>query len=152
MHWLRTLASERAGDQPHLQDDLVQEAAIAIWSVLQKRPDAPRPYLVATAKNAMANLLRGGHTTGAPSRQGRKDASSAQDYAEPPDHPSPESEDWSHVRAAVRSLPLDERQILWDKFWCDRTWAQVAHDHGTRENRLIWRWTNHIKPKLEAAL
>ena len=45
---------------PDRWEDLQQEIALALWQVLQKRPDAPINYLVPVANNAASKYLSRG--------------------------------------------------------------------------------------------
>lgn len=139
MNWLRRLANER-----HLGDDAVQEAALAIWSVLQKRPDAPNSYLVGVAKRQMASVACGRAFTGHAPMRGREDASRHS-------RPLADTEDFvglgdeygrSEVRAAVKSLSPRDREIVVSHFWEGRPFTKPG-----------WaRWSAHIKPQLRYAL
>lgn len=51
-----------------LAEDAVQEARIAVWGILERRPDVADSYLYATATKAALSLLTGRKATGAPER------------------------------------------------------------------------------------
>ena len=57
---VRYLAWSWSRDTPAAQEDLEQVARLAIWEELRRRPDAPDPHLLATAKEAIwRERLRG---------------------------------------------------------------------------------------------
>ena len=161
------IAAERTRTRPDLFDDACQEGRIAVWQAETKRPDAPRAYLTAAARNGVANHLRGRGCFGAPSRQGR---------AEPLDHADsihvdedteetlalledPEASlaldraEIALARAEVRSAvaaiedPTD-REIVYRRFWLDETWPEVAVAMGRKTEAIRRRFVDHLAPAL----
>lgn len=72
--WCYAVANDRARSQPNLIDDAAQEGMIGFWTAWQHRP-GNLSYAKAAAYNRIVGLLTGhASPTGAPSRQGRRQA------------------------------------------------------------------------------
>lgn len=150
--WLRVVASERCQGRSEFFDDCVQEGAIVIWQVLQRWPDAPRAYITGAVQKRMAGVLRGDPLIGQPTHQGKRDASSAAVEADVPDAEVPPPGDWSDVREAVYTLSENDRQLVFDRFWLDREWKDVAKARGLSSHRVQVKWRDQIRPALREAL
>lgn len=150
--WLRVLAGDRCQGRPEMFDDLVQEGAIVIWQVLDRWPEAPRAYVTGAVKKRMAGVLRGDRLIGEPGHQGKKDASDSTVTSDIPESEAPTRGDWGDVRHAVCSLPESDRELVFDRFWLDLSWADVASHQGLSSGRVECKWRDQIRPVLREAL
>lgn len=168
---LGIVAAERTHERPDLFDDVRQEALIRAWEVERDAPEAPREYVLAAARNAATDAVRGRPGFGESGRRGWQDA---HDVAGPltvdDDHDvdtvapladasaarALEEADLADVceavRTAVRELPAADRNAVFLRFWQGMTWPQVAAelDRGTNATRV--RFERHIAPTLRASL
>ena len=140
--WIVRVAKNMTVTQPNITDDLAQEGRIAAWSAWNgKNQPGNVGYAKGAARRRMMQVVMGKRRM-LGSENGREKIVVEESVEEIPETPVAPPEYYGHVRAAVRSLPLDERLIVWDRFWCDRTWDKNAGK----------RWRRTIKPKLEAVL
>lgn len=161
------IASERVRGQNNLFDDAVQEGLIAVWKVLQQRPDAPKAYLAGAARHGVNNLLRGRSQTGQPSRQGRQDAHDKAAWL--PDNPDDDQEfpvpstdggmpevELVDVRALVRAevggLAERDREQVYLRFWEGLTSREISARLGVPRGTIESGWVTRIRPALRVQL
>lgn len=169
---LAVIARERTAARPDLYDDALQEGMIRAWSVEQEKPDAPREYVLAAARNAIGDVARGRPALGAASHRGRQDAA---DTAIPLVQRDPDGEEaeldvedasaalamrqaesaaarWD-IAAAVASLPVgSDIELVARRFWGDQDYRSIAADMGVKHTALERRWAGHIRPHLREHL
>lgn len=168
---LGIIAAERTADRPDLFDDVRQEALIRAWEVERDKPEAPREYVLAAARRAAADVLRGRPAFGEESHRGRQDA---HDTAGPltvsedddVDEVAPLADRSAEralaeadlvdvreaVRGAVRALPEDDREAVFLRFWHGMTWPEIAATQGRGTNATRVRFEKHTAPTLREAL
>jgi RNA polymerase sigma factor (sigma-70 family) len=168
---IQIIAAERTKGRPELFEDAVQEGMIRAWMVEAKKPDAPREYVLAAARNGVADLVRGRRAFGAPSHQGRQDAMSGwQPFVVDDDYDEDETLDLTDagaelateqalmaahradVSSAVATLPDGDADLVLRRFWLDQTYPDVAKAVGTTVAALQRRFVNHIRPALRERL
>lgn len=160
---IRKIARERTHPQPWLFEDTLQEARIAVWKMLDTHPDA-EPWLIGvTARRAAINATAVGTMTGAPKRSigtGHRTierlgitSTSYEKLAEALAEsgaklPAPyttgdfsatvvERED---VRRALQLLDPVDRELVFDRFWRELTWAELAELRGVTAGAVHCRW------------
>lgn len=165
------IAAERTGERASRYDDARQEGLIRAWLVEQERPDAPREYVLAAARRGVADTLRGRASFGAASHRGRQDAA---DSATPFSQNEERDDDTllslvdmasvtalegaetadvgSMLRRIISRLPEADRSVIFDRFWRDMTWAEVAASRGRSANAVRVRFHNHIAAAIRTEL
>lgn len=167
---LGIVAAERTTARPDLFDDARQEGLIRAWEVEAAKPDAPREYVLAAAKRAIGDVLRGRPMTGEEGRRGWQDAA---DYAGPlvaadddedtlaalADPTAADALDRAEaclhleeVRAAVLALGVDDLAIVTARFVDEMSWPEAARHLGRKPEAVRRRFVDHIAPRLRADL
>lgn len=146
-----------------LAEDAVQEARIAVWGVLEKRPDAPDSYLYAVATKAALSLLTGRKATGAPERSKMsgspvRNASLDRlmddpeiDYEPPTVSFEEEATLELAVRDAVANLEPRDQTLLHLRFWEGYTESAAAKILGYSRATAYNRWAA-VQPVLAERL
>lgn len=157
--------SERNQDV-NLREDLIQEARITVWKVLEKRPDAPGAYIHASTAKRIAEVLRGGTMTGQPTNQGkprdpirRKDRDSFDDPeflvgASAPDVLGAVEMAYheGQILDAIRALPPRYQEYVILRFWAGWTPGELAPVIGVKATNQARMWKEAIRPVLAERL
>lgn len=141
------IARERTRGNPDNYEDAFQEGMIHAWQALVARPDAPRAYIVAAARNGVTSVSMGRAPTGKPSTQGKAEVQrvliedfSAVDQALDP---------WNavdmriDVEALMEKWSAEQRMLTFLVFQQGMTlleasaWMGKAPQWGEREMRFI---------------
>lgn len=155
------IARERTRGFPDKYDDALQEGMICAWQVLQKRPDAPRAYVIAAARNGVTSSSLGRAPFGkAPMRGSRQvDAFPFCALSSVDGEDSEEErlnrlanlaqDPWNavdtkmDVEAAMEQWSAEQRKLAYLVFYCDMTmaeasaWLGKAPQWGEREMRYL---------------
>lgn len=144
------------------RDDVMQEARIAVWRAIDKKPADMRTYLIGTIKRRTTSAVTRQDWTGRPSRQGKQtpDALSA---AEPLETALLlaagdllEAVEWAYHRGevldALSRLPLPQREYVYMRFWLGMTEAEIAAVKDTTKARENALWNRTIRPTLAQSL
>lgn len=152
-------------------DEARQEGLIHAWEAETARPDAPREYLVAAARNGIIGAVTGRKPFGAPSRQGRaeplNDARPFTFDEETGEDTEASVEDLraahlfhlaeiaparKEVRDRVGYLSDADRDLVRRRFWQGQTWPEIAVATGKRTEAVRRRFVDHIAPVLAGDL
>ena len=159
---LRIIVSERTTDYA-----LLNEGRITIWEVLQKRPDAPSPYLTAAMKQRVIEVLSRGKFTGMPSQRGKPSVDplrrSDRDSFDDPDFgaefAAADSLDTvllayheGEILRAINELPQKHKEYVILRFWGGYTNTEIAAIQNVKAGNMARTWTEVIRPRLEEAL
>lgn len=142
------IAKERTRSWPDKHDDAVQEGMIAAWQVLQKRPDAPRSYVVGAIRNRVTASSMGRASFGKPPMRGRQqvDAMLLDDLSsvdEDTVDPWQAVDTAMDVQAAMELWSSEQRKLAFLVFYQDMTlaeasaWLGKAPQWAEREMRYI---------------
>lgn len=168
---LGIIAAERTKDRPDLFEEVRQEAMIRAWEVETAKPEAPREYVLAAARRAANDVLRGRPRFGEEGRRGWQDA---HDVAGPLTFGEDDSEDEAltlqddaarvaleHAEAsdlrdavsrAVSRLSEDDRDLVVRRFYLEQTWPEIASTRGRSANAVRVYFDTHLAPLLREAL
>lgn len=168
------IAREHTASNPSAYEDARQEGMIHAWQAAEDRPDAPREYLVAAARNGIIGSVMGRSPFGAPSHQGRAEPlDSAQPFAydeETGEDESTSLEDRSvayllhlaeiapareEIRAVIRDadyLTDADRAVILRRFWREQTWPEIAVATDKRTEAVRRRFVDVLAPLLAADL
>jgi DNA-directed RNA polymerase specialized sigma24 family protein len=148
--WTATIVN-KLGVPEHEIDDYHQEALIAQWQ---------RPEITRAPKLRILDLYRGERYTGSTGAQGSKSVP-ATPYGD-----SPDSFDDSGVeidmlqgltvqavRDAVKTLPEKYREVIFYRFYLDKSWSETAKIVGYSSRQTVETlFKQRIAPKLREAL
>lgn len=154
-------AAERHSD-PNDWQDLLNEARITIWEVLNRRPDAPPAYIHAATRQRLTEVATRGVWFGMEGHRGkaidpirRKDRDSFDDPDFAIEATSPDVFDaveWGYhegeILQAIRALPERYQRYVVLRFWGGLTPAELAPVMGVKSTNLARMWTDSIKPVL----
>jgi RNA polymerase sigma factor (sigma-70 family) len=146
-----------------LAEDAVQEARIAVWGVMEKRPDVADSYLYAVATKAALSLLTGRKATGAPERT--KMSGSPVSNASLDDLMDAEESSWEpptttwedatalelSVQDALADLEPRDQALIHLRFWEGHPESTAAKMLGYSRARAYQRWQS-IRPVLAERL
>ena len=158
------IAREATAGRPGDYDDVRQEGLIAAWQAATARPDAPREYLVAAARNGIKSLLRGRKAFGAHGRRGLDPSTSSLDALTDSEESAWDAPDdraltaFDRVEALdefedmVRVLPTAYQEIVRLRELDDLEWSEVAQRTGRANGSSVSKtWKTYIQPLLQAA-
>jgi len=169
---LRGVARRQAGARVDLADDLAQEARIAVWRALEKRPDVEDAYLIAAAYSATTKVATGRSMTGAPSRKGKRadvldvehdsldftydDGDPIIDVPDPTSLEALNAVEWHchapEVAAVLTTLPEHDRAYVIGVFYLGMTGKDVAAHLGVPYSSMHRRFKTFTTPALSTAL
>lgn len=144
-----------------LAEDAVQEARIAVWGVMEARPDVADSYLFAVATKAALSLLTGRKATGAPARTKMSGSpvksDSLDDLLDQPEYvpPSTTWEDATALELSVQDALADleprDQALLHLRFWEGYTETAAAKRLGFSRATAYNRWAA-VQPVLAERL
>ena len=151
-------------------DDVLQEGRIVQFTVLTKRPDAPRPYVSAAMSQRIVEVLTRGTWTGMETHRGRstdplrrplKERESVDDERLQLDQVV-DSGDWvehallgyhqGQIAQALDELTFTQKEAVVLRFWGGWTNAEIAARQGISKAEVERQWRGRIKPQLIEAL
>lgn len=169
--WIRTVASSYAKGDPDLTEEYFQEAWIAVWGALEKRPDASDTHLKMQARKRLNNCYSRGDRTGKP-----RAAHSTKVRTVPVDDESPIWEaaltvqpvtpDLSYhedaIVRAINDLSPSKREYIYLRFWKDYDAPALTRHFGydpvslwsrpkTGAKALLREELGHLSPGMELA-
>jgi RNA polymerase sigma-70 factor (ECF subfamily) len=117
-------------------EDVVQEAFVRYWRHQRDLPGEPMALLVTSARRAAFDLAR------RESRRARRDEFGGEPETESPYfRPSLEVDERREaVEAAIRQLPLEQREVLVLKIWGELTFQQIASELQIPPNTAASRY------------
>ena len=154
-------AAERGARGPEW-DDLLQEARIAIWRVLETRPGTSGAYINASAGKRITEVLTRGVWFGMEGHRGRpidpirrKQRDSLDDPDLAFEASSPDVIDSvmlayheGEILAALEALPPRHRAYVVLRFWGGLTHAEMADELGVKPGNMSRMWSESIRPVL----
>lgn len=149
-----------------IRDDLIQEARIKIWQILQERPDAVTGLLSVATKYRIRELVqRGQKWTGMKGRQGLERDPLRREWTTTDDEEWPlliEAADvlsgvemaYHHgeILDAIRALPLNHQEYVMLRFWGGFTNVEIAAVQEVNAGNMARMWKDSIRPRLGEAL
>ena len=162
---LQIQVSERNRD-PNLRDDLINEARITVWRVLEKHPDASPAYVHTSSGNRIKEIVSGGIWFGMQGRQGlERDPlrRSERDSLDDPDFlieaSSPDVMDdllmayhEGEILEAIRSLPPNHQAYVILRFWGGWRAGEMEPVVGVKSINQSRMWKDSIQPVLAERL
>lgn len=151
-------------------EDLVQEARIAVWRALAKHPDATRSYLDQAATWRIRAVLRGESLTGEARPHGGKDiepdplrtphaGSDGVVLGDREDLGSADAAEavldaYHHgeIMQALADLPEAHREYVVLRFWAGMDRNEIGAALRRNPGNLATTWRTQIQPKLAARL
>ncbi|HKB89891.1 MAG TPA: sigma-70 family RNA polymerase sigma factor [Opitutaceae bacterium] len=113
--WTRSLADA---------EDVVQEAFVRFWRNQKRLGGEPFPLLMVSVRRAAIDLAR---SNGRRTRREEKSGELLPDMAEPLFETESEGDERRiEIEAALRSLPVEQREVLVLKIWGELTLEQIA--------------------------
>lgn len=146
-------------------EELVQEARIAVWLTLAKHPDATRSYLDQAATWRIRDLQRGAALTGETRPHGGKDVKP--DPLRAPHEPedaltelaaacSLQELDLAYhhgqIMQAIAELPVVHREYVVLRFWGGFDRTEIGRALHRNPGNLATTWRTQIQPRLAAQL
>lgn len=103
-------------------EDVVQEAFVRYWRHQRHLPGEPLPLLVTSARRAAVDLAR------RDLRRNRRDEAALAPEGDPPWFRCTLEQDERRqgIEAAIRQLPVEQREVLVLKIWGELTFQQIA--------------------------
>lgn len=162
---LQIQVSERNRDAA-IRDDLINEARITVWQVLEKRPDASPAYVHTASANRITKIVSGATWFGMEGRQGlerdplrrtERDSFDDPDFlveASAPDifegllmayHEG-------EILDAIRALQPNHQAYVILRFWGGWTAGEMAEVIGVKNINQARMWTDSIQPVLAERL
>lgn len=136
--WLRTVARSYAKGDPDLTEEYFQEAWIAVWGTLEKRPESSDTHLKMQARKRLNNCYTRGDRTGKP-RAGH--STKVEMFPVDCDAPlwanltvGPTSSDLSYhvpeIVEAINDLSPAKREYIYLRFWKDYDTPALTRHFG----------------------
>ena len=127
--WTRSLADA---------EDVVQEAFVRYWRHQRQLPGDPQALLVTSIRRTAVDLAR---------RESRRTAREEKSGDGPDDggavfapQPGDDAERRREIEAALRRLPVEQREVLVLKIWNELTFEQIAETLGIPLNTAASRY------------
>ena len=138
---VRTYAVRRASTEA-LADDIVSDVFLVVWRRLDDIPDEPLPWLLATARRALANRRRS-------ERRSMALTERLAGLRRPEDAPTPETGD--RLLDALALIPEPDRELLMLVAWEGLEPREIAEMLGVRPGTVAVR-LHRARGRLAAAL
>lgn len=129
--------------EPDLLDDLVDEVFLVVWRRLERVPEAPRPWLLAVARNVLGTHIRGAR------RSRALGVRLAVNYVDR--MPPPPSADETPIVGALAGLGAKDREALMLVNWEGLSPTEAAQVLGERPGTFRMR-LHRARARLRRAL
>lgn len=168
--WAHTVANDKAPWFDPLHDDLVQEAVLEIWSVLERKGGKAKvsaTYLATAGRHRMRDVLKGQPMSGSPAEGGqtyrpRTVPADAVEQAMPALWEQITAVDAlagvesayheGEILAALADLKPQYRRYVVLRFWGGLRDVDIAAEMGTTNKVVGTWWSRSIRPVLRARL